>query len=211
MKPLTKKQADLLDYIRTFITTHGYAPSYRELMAAFQLTSVSSIFKHIKSLEAKGFLKQNEGHARSIELVTQNQQTSHAGGTAITIIGSIAKGKKFQLFPKVAEVIFPASLIQTELPCYGFLVSDHSFQDKEMRQGDLLAIEAKESAKNGETVLATTAEQGAMIGRYSKEKKGIRIDAALFQEAAILIHGALIALLRNYDSSSESGSKSSSA
>jgi repressor LexA len=203
MKQLTKKQAEILDYIRSFISTHGYAPSYRELMTAFQLASVSSIFKHIKSLQTKGFLKQHESVARSIELVTAKQTSADEhdkpNGTSVAIIGSIAKGKKFQLFPQVATAFFPTAHIKTELPCYGFLVSDHSFQDKEIRQGDLVAIEAKESAKNGEIVLATTAEAGAMIGRYAKEKKGIRIETELFQEEAVRIHGALIALIRSYD------------
>ena len=66
---LTKKQLLVLDFLREFMSTHDYSPSYREIMAALNLGSVSTVAEHIDNLVAAGVLKKVSGTARSLELI----------------------------------------------------------------------------------------------------------------------------------------------
>ena len=66
---LTKKQTILLDYISDFTDTHGFSPSYREIMTGLGLTSVSAVAEHINNLITKGAIKKVPGAARSLEVV----------------------------------------------------------------------------------------------------------------------------------------------
>jgi SOS-response transcriptional repressor LexA len=66
---LTKKQLLVLDFLREFTETHDYSPSYREIMAALNLGSVSTVAEHIDNLVAAGVLKKVPSAARSMELI----------------------------------------------------------------------------------------------------------------------------------------------
>ena len=66
---LTKKQTILLDFIKEFMNTHDYSPSYREICAGLGLSSVSSVAEHIDHLVALGALRRTPGSARSLEVV----------------------------------------------------------------------------------------------------------------------------------------------
>ena len=66
---LTKKQTVLLNYISDFTDTHGFSPSYREIMTGLGLSSVSAVAEHINNLIAKGAIKKVPGAARSLEVV----------------------------------------------------------------------------------------------------------------------------------------------
>ncbi len=66
---LTKKQLAVLDFLKDYMDENGYSPSYREIMAGLELSSVSAVAEHIDNLVAKGALKKNPGEARSLEIV----------------------------------------------------------------------------------------------------------------------------------------------
>jgi len=65
----TKKQKELLDYIDSFITQHGYSPSYREIMTALNYNSVATVALHVGNLIKRGHLKKRDHSARSLEVV----------------------------------------------------------------------------------------------------------------------------------------------
>ena len=54
MKGLTKRQREIVDFIRDYIAVHHYSPSYREIMKHFGFTSLGSVYKHIAVLKRKG-------------------------------------------------------------------------------------------------------------------------------------------------------------
>ena len=66
---LTKKQLAVLDFLQDFVEENGYTPSYREIMAGLELSSVSAVAEHIDNLVAKGVLRKNPGAARSLEVL----------------------------------------------------------------------------------------------------------------------------------------------
>lgn len=72
----SKKQRELLGFIETFISGHGYGPSYREIMRALNYKSVSTVAIHINGLIAKGHLIKRDRSARSLEVVTSTIGTA---------------------------------------------------------------------------------------------------------------------------------------
>src|SRR5476649_1621907 len=70
----TKKQRELLNFIGTFITQHGYSPSYREIMSALNYNSVATVALHINNLIKRGHLKKRDNSARSLEIVDSKNE-----------------------------------------------------------------------------------------------------------------------------------------
>lgn len=71
----TKKQRELLTYIEQFIGEHGYSPSYREVMAGLNYTSVATVALHINNLIRRGHIRKRDHSARSLEIVTPSDHT----------------------------------------------------------------------------------------------------------------------------------------
>jgi repressor LexA len=69
----TKKQKELLSFIETFIGEHGYSPSYREIMAGLNYTSVATVSLHVNNLIKRGHLIKRDHSARSLEVVKQGE------------------------------------------------------------------------------------------------------------------------------------------
>lgn len=81
----TKKQRELLAFIESFITEHGYSPSYREIMSGLQYTSVATVALHVNSLIKRGHLQRRDGKARSLEVVHgNNSMTPKAASTDVS-------------------------------------------------------------------------------------------------------------------------------
>ena len=74
----TKKQHELLDYLRTFISEHGYSPSYREIMRGCNYTSVATVALHINNLIKRGHVVKRDKSARSLEVVSCVKEASQA-------------------------------------------------------------------------------------------------------------------------------------
>lgn len=70
----TKKQKELLDFIETFITEHGYSPSYREIMNGMNYTSVATVSLHVTNLIKRGHLRKRDRSARSLEVVQATEK-----------------------------------------------------------------------------------------------------------------------------------------
>ncbi len=71
----TKKQKELLSFIETFITEHGYSPSYREIMSGLQYTSVATVALHVNNLIKRGHIRKRDHSARSLEVVRQGDES----------------------------------------------------------------------------------------------------------------------------------------
>lgn len=74
----TKKQQELLSYVQEFIATHGYGPSYREIMVGCSYTSPATVAVHVNNLVARGHLRKNGRSARSIEVINPTEPVNTA-------------------------------------------------------------------------------------------------------------------------------------
>lgn len=98
----TKKQKELLSYIESFISEHGYSPSYREIMSAKGYNSVATVALHVNSLIKRGHLKKRDHSARSLEVVGA-AKTSTVNTNQVTAAEEKWLVKKVEYFFKNAE------------------------------------------------------------------------------------------------------------
>src|SRR5271163_5035946 len=97
---LTKRQKEVLDYLVSFETKHGYAPSFEEIGKGLKLTSLATVHKHITTLERKGFIRRGYNQSRSIE-VTQlpkqvREQVRERNTVELPMMGRIAAGRPLE-------------------------------------------------------------------------------------------------------------------
>lgn len=77
----TKKQRELLTFIERFIGEHGYSPSYREIMAGLNYTSVATVALHVNNLIKRGHLRKRDHSARSLEVTEPSSETKVTSNT----------------------------------------------------------------------------------------------------------------------------------
>ena len=99
---LTKRQKEVLDYLVSFETKHGYAPSFEEIGKGMKLTSLATVHKHITTLEKKGFIRRGYNQSRSIEILQLpkpvKEQISDRRSQELPFLGRIAAGKPLEAF-----------------------------------------------------------------------------------------------------------------
>jgi repressor LexA len=77
----TKKQRELLTFIEQFIGEHGYSPSYREIMAGLNYTSVATVALHVNNLIRRGHLRKRDHSARSLEIASPTEEPKVTSNT----------------------------------------------------------------------------------------------------------------------------------
>jgi SOS-response transcriptional repressor LexA len=90
----TKKQRELLTFIEHFIGEHGYSPSYREIMAGLNYTSVATVALHVNNLIKRGHLRKRDHSARSLEVAEPSEEPKVTSNT-------IAPGEEKWLIEKI--------------------------------------------------------------------------------------------------------------
>src|SRR5580765_2906900 len=97
---LTKRQKEVLDYLVSFETKHGYAPSFEEIGKGLKLTSLATVHKHITTLERKGFVRRGYNQSRSIEVMQLpkqvREQVRDRRTTELPLAGRIAAGRPLE-------------------------------------------------------------------------------------------------------------------
>jgi repressor LexA len=195
---LTKRQKQVLDFIKTFINKHDYAPSLDEVKDHLGLSSVSTAHFHVQALQQKGFLRKDENRPRAIEI------SENGGGNVRTIplAGTIAAGQPIEAIEGQDTVQVPAVLIPNSGRKYFALkVKGDSLIEDGIVDGDVVIAEQTNTAENGALVVALTENNEATLKYFYKEKDRIRLEPRnralkpIFVRACT-IQGRFISLLR---------------
>ena len=104
---LTRRQKEILDFIREYLEREGYAPSLEEIGARFGLSSVATVHKHVQNLVEKGMLRKAWNRSRSLELVDPREPAA----LEIPLLGTVAAGAPIEAVPTPDSIAVPASLV----------------------------------------------------------------------------------------------------
>ena len=199
---LTKKQAEVLIFIRDYKEEEGISPSYTEIQHHFGLKSKSSVQDYISYLKKAGLLQKSSG-PRSIELVSE---TSHPTPmTAIPLLGTVAAGSPLDVYSDEREEMtsVPQSMIGRER-CYALAVKGNSMIEDGIMEGDVIVVRSQKTARNGETVVALI-DGAATVKRYYKKKGVVELHPAnekmspfIVEGGPFAIQGIVVGLLRHY-------------
>lgn len=198
---LTKKQAEVLDYIRGHIEDRGYAPSYREIGDHFGLSSPSTIHAHVQALAEKGEINVGEeGEARSIELV---ERTPLFPSIALPLVGLITAGVPIEAIEEHETMAVPAQFVVDGANSFVLRVKGRSMIEDGILDGDFVVIERNPSPKNGEVVVALLDNAYATLKRFHRERNRIRLQPANSTMDPIyvqdcIIQGVVRAVIRQF-------------
>ena len=163
---LTPRQLDVLVAIRNYRHLHGMAPTMQEL--ADQLgTSKVTIFEHIEALEQKGVLKRNAHMSRSLEIVPKYLPDEERP-TKLPLLGSIAAGAPI-LAVENREELDLEEVFKSKHGIFVLKVKGDSMIEDHLCDGDFVVIERRETARNGETIVALIDNAEATLKKFYKE------------------------------------------
>src|SRR3990167_1201812 len=144
---LTKRQKQVLDFIRTFKLKKGFSPSLEEIERYLHLSSVSTAHYHVKSLEDQGYLKKTENLPRSIEIFETQPMVQ------IPILGRISAGQPIDAIQDKEIIAVPKSKIPSSSEVYALRVVGNSMIDENINDGDVVLVRQQETAENGQKVV----------------------------------------------------------
>ena len=178
MEKLTKRQTDILKTIKKFMATHGYPPTVREIGAALSLNSPATTHFHLTKLEEKGYIKKNESKNRAMELLVPNEYEEKSEDIAtIPLIGLVTAGSPIEAIEMSNEFFtIPSNLLPQGNEVFALNVSGTSMINIGINDGDIVIVERKQSAKNGEIVVAMTNSNEVTLKTFYKEKDYIRLQ-----------------------------------
>lgn len=175
MGNLTKRQSEILDFIKSFVMDYDYAPSYREIGDAMGISSTATIHQHVQALKGKGFLRSDASEARSISLT---KKVMKLGKTIeLPLVGLITAGEPIEAVEQNETIGVPADLIKDE-NSYVLKVKGESMIDEGIWSGDYVVVERNHSPRNGDVVVALLNNAYVTLKKFYREPKRIRLQPA---------------------------------
>lgn len=171
---LTKRQKQILDYIKKFIKENDYAPTIEEIKRHFRLSSLATVHKHIENLRTKGELRKVENQPRSIQL--NNNKKSDL--VEIPLLGTIAAGAPIEAIESPETISVPRSQLSKSGEHFALRVQGDSMLGEGIFDRDIVVIRKQPDAENGETVVALLNDNEVTLKKIYKEKNRFRLQPA---------------------------------
>ena len=165
---LAPVQRQTLEFLRNFLSDHGYAPTLKEIAQHIGVKSASTAHFHLERLEGKGFIRRgSDGFLEIIDV-----STPELGPTAVPLVGVIAAGMPIEAIEQQTTVDIPSSMIQSRGEVYCLEVSGESMIDAHICDGDIVVIRKQDVADDGQIVVALLEDGSATLKRYRRLKNG---------------------------------------
>ncbi len=202
MATLTKRQKQLVDYLENYINEQGYAPTLAEVGEYFGLSSLATVHKHLRNLELKGFIKRQHNHSRALEMAERRKR--QPGARELRLVGQVAAGQPIEAIEGSETISVPEEFVRRD-DTFCLRVRGESMIEDGIRDGDYIIVESRDSANNGETIVALVGNE-ATVKKFYREADGrVRLQPAnsamepiLISQGDLQIRGIVVGLMRHY-------------
>lgn len=207
MKDLSGKQRKIFEYIRDFIDDHDYPPSIRQIQEACGISSTSVVDYNLRILEKGGYIKRDREVSRAIEVT--HGGTKRGRIATVPIIGTIAAGQPIPVpsadnIDSTDRIDISQELLGNRENLYALRVKGTSMIDALVNDGDVVIMEATNSAKPGDMVAAwLEKENEATLKKFYLEGDRVRLQPAnstmdpIYTDASnVHVQGKVIAVRR---------------
>ena len=176
---ISKKQEEILEFVKEQILNKGFPPSVREICEAVGLKSTSSVHAHLETLEKNGYIRRDPTKSRTIEILDDSFEMVRTEMTSIPIVGQVAAGQPI-LAEQNIEGYFPLPVDMLpkgagSADTFVLKVKGDSMINMGIMDGDVVFVLAGNTAKNGDTVVAMI-DEGATVKTFYKEDGHIRLQ-----------------------------------
>ena len=202
--PLTKRQKEILDHVEAFIDERGYAPSFEEIADHFGYSSLATVHEHLSNLERKGYIRKSYNESRSIELVQPDREGPAM--VELPLMGTVAAGLPIEAVPDTESLAVPPDMVRRGRESYVLRVQGDSMIDEQIRDGDYIVVNARDTADDGQMVVALVGGDSATVKKLYREGDGrIRLQPANRHMAPIIedadnvqVQGIVVGVIRKY-------------
>jgi len=201
--PLTKRQREILTFLTSYTEANGYAPSFEEIASQFNYNSLATVHEHLSNLERKGYIKRNYNESRAIEILPSE---AFPRAIELPLMGAVAAGAPIESIAVDEHVSVPEDFVRRNGQHYVLRVRGNSMIDEQIRDGDFVVVNERQSADNGEMVIAMLGGSSATVKKFYRERDGrIRLQPANETMSPIYVHendisiqGVVVGVLRRY-------------
>ncbi|WP_312093866.1 transcriptional repressor LexA [Niallia sp. JL1B1071] len=178
MQKLSKRQLDILEYIKEEVKLKGYPPSVREIAEAVGLASSSTVHGHLARLESKGLIRRDPTKPRAIEILDLEESNIPKYNIInVPVVGKVTAGMPITAIENVEEYFpLPERLAPSDEQIFMLEIMGESMIEAGILDGDYVIVRQQHSANNGDIVVAMTDEDEATVKRFFKERDFIRLQ-----------------------------------
>ncbi|MCX7995996.1 MAG: transcriptional repressor LexA [candidate division WOR-3 bacterium] len=171
---LTKRQKEILDFLKKYIAKSGYSPSLEEIAVHFNLSSLSTVHYHLSRLEQAGLISRYDFLPRSIQI----EKRVDTPLVQIPLLGLIAAGEPIEVIEEPETISVPKSLLSASGNHYALRVRGDSMIDEGIFDGDAVVIKKQDTAENGEVAVALINGNEATLKKIYRERGRFRLQPA---------------------------------
>ena len=172
---ISKKQQEILDYIKEQTLVRGFPPAVRDICKAVNLKSTSSIHSHLETLEKNGYIKRDPSKPRAIEIVDDSFNIVRREVVNVPVVGNVAAGQPLLAVQNINEYFpIPAEHMPNQ-QAFMLKVKGESMINAGILDGDTIIVMQQDTAKNGDMVVALV-DDSATVKTFYKEDGHIRLQ-----------------------------------
>lgn len=199
---LTRRQKEILDFLNSYIQQQGYAPTIEEIATHFSLRSLATVHKHLSNLQEKGLIRREWNRSRALELVPSDVRVE---AVELPLLGLVAAGSPIEAIETSETIFVPESMVGRR-ETYVLQVKGDSMIDEQIRDGDYVIVENRQTADDGEMVIALLDGENVTLkklyreggGRVRLQPANARLEPIFVDQDRIRIQGVVIGILRKY-------------
>ncbi len=193
----------MYEYLLRLEASGAPAPTLDELCEGLALRSRGSLHKHVRGLIEAGLVEDNGGKQRGVRLATAVSELE-PDAASLPMLGKIAAGQPIEAIES-PEVIEVPPLLRSDKPCFALKVRGDSMMEDGILDGDVVIVEQREFAKNGEIVVALVDGEDATLKRIVQRPGEIELwpansqmDVMRYPPERVAIQGAVVGQMRSY-------------
>jgi len=178
MTNLSKRQREILDFIKRSVREKGYPPSVREIGKAVGLSSSSTVHGHLARLEAKGLIRRDPTKPRAIEILDNNPVIeADFNVRKVPVVGRVTAGQPITAIENIEDYFpLPENIAPGGDQVFMLEVIGDSMIEAGILDGDYVIVRQQQTAENGDIVVAMTEDDEATVKRFYKENNYIRLQ-----------------------------------
>ncbi|NLN55916.1 MAG: transcriptional repressor LexA [Clostridiales bacterium] len=202
MTELTQKEKRIYEYIESTIENEGYAPTVRDICAALGIKSTSTAHLYLRRLDEKGYIKKYDGKSRAVSL-ERSKFGDKEKTLRVPLLGKVTAGMPITAVQNYEGYVdFPVSMARNSSNLFALRVYGESMKDAGILDGDIVVVEGRQYADNGEIVVAMIDDE-ATVKRFYREKDRVRLqpeNSAMkpIYSKDVMVLGKVIANFRFY-------------
>jgi repressor LexA len=171
---LTKRQQEIFDFVKQYVSEHGYPPTVRDIGKAIGLASSSTVHAHLANLEKLGLLRRDPTKPRAIEVLKDKARQAVAPA-GLPVVGQVAAGQPVLADENIEEYVPVPGIAGGDDGEFVLRVKGDSMKDAGILEGDFVIVRRQETAGDGDIVVALVGDE-ATVKRFFREDDHVRLQ-----------------------------------